>query len=144
MSSKPTARVTVVPTLRYEDAPKMIDWLCRAFGFEKHMVVPGEGDTIAHAQLTYGSGMIMLGTDQAHGGGFDELQTTPKKAGGIGTQSAYVIVPDCDAHYAQARAAGAEIVLELEDKDYGGKGYTARDPEGHVWSFGDYDPFAEG
>jgi uncharacterized glyoxalase superfamily protein PhnB len=142
MASPKDTVTTVIPSLRYENAPKAIDWLCRAFGFERHLVVPGEGGTIAHAQLTYGRGMIMLGSSGAHGGGFDELVKAPGEVGGIGTQSPYVIVEDADAHLARARAAGAEIVLDIEDKDYGGRGYTCRDLEGHVWSFGTYDPWA--
>ena len=142
MSRPKDTTATVIPSLRYQDAPKAIDWLCRAFGFEKHLVVPGEGDTIAHAQLTFGRGMIMLGSSGAHGGGFDELVKAPGEVGGIGTQSPYVIVDDADAHLARARAASAEIVLDIEDKAYGGRGYTCRDLEGHVWSFGTYDPWA--
>jgi uncharacterized glyoxalase superfamily protein PhnB len=142
MSGPKDTTVNVVSSLRYQDAPKAIDWLCRAFGFERHLVVPGDADSIAHAQLTYGNGMIMLGSSGTHGGGFDELVKAPGELGGVGTQSIYVIVADPDAHLARARAAGAEIVLDIEDKDYGGRGYTCRDPEGHVWSFGDYDPWA--
>ena len=142
MSRPKDTTATVIPSLRYQDAPKAIDWLCRAFGFERHLVVPGEGDTIAHAQLTFGRGMIMLGSSGAHGGGFDELVKAPGEVGGIGTQSPYVIVDDADAHLVRARAAGAEIVLDIEDKAYGGRGYTCRDLEGHVWSFGTYDPWA--
>ena len=144
MSRPKDTTATVIPSLRYQDAPKAIDWLCRAFGFEKHLVVPGEGDTVAHAQLTFGRGMIMLGSSGAHGGGFDELVKAPGEVGGIGTQSPYVIVDDADAHLARARAASAEIVLDIEDKAYGGRGYTCRDLEGHVWSFGTYDPWAHG
>ena len=142
MSRPQDTTATIVSSLRYQDAPKAIDWLCRAFGFERHLVVPGEGETIAHAQLTFGRGMVMLGSSGAHGGGFDELVKTPGEVGGVGTQSLYVIVDDADAHLARARAAGAEIVLDVEDKDYGGRGYTCRDLEGHVWSFGTYDPWA--
>ena len=142
MSRPKDTTATVVSSLRYQDAPKAIDWLCRAFGFERHLVVPGEGDTIAHAQLTFGRGMIMLGSSGAHGGGFDELVKAPGEVGGVGTHSLYVIVDDADSHLARARAAGAEIVLGIEDKDYGGRGYTCRDLEGHVWSFGTYDPWA--
>ena len=142
MSRPKDTTATVIPGLRYQDAPEAIDWLCRAFGFEKHLVVPGEGDSVAHAQLRYGNGMIMLGSAGRHGGGYDELVRTPAEVGGFNTQAPYVIVDDCKAHYERARAAGAEIVLALEDKDYGGSGYTCRDPEGNVWSFGDYDPWA--
>jgi uncharacterized glyoxalase superfamily protein PhnB len=137
----PRSAPTIIPTLRYRDAPAAIDWLCRAFGFEKHLVVPGEGGTIAHAQLTFGNGMIMLGS--ARDDEFGRLQKTPAQVGGVGTQSPYVIVADADAHYARAVAAGAEIVYPLKDEDYGGRGYSCRDPEGHLWNFGTYDPWAE-
>lgn len=134
---------TVIPGLRYHDAPKAIEWLCEAFGFEKFLVVPGEGDTIAHAQLVSGTGMIMLGSAGKHGGGYDALVKTPREMGGVSTQGAYIVVEHIEAHYRQAREAGAEIVLDLDAKDYGGSGYTCRDLEGHVWSFGDFDPWAE-
>jgi uncharacterized glyoxalase superfamily protein PhnB len=144
MSLPKKTRVNVIPGMRYHDAPAAIDWLCRAFGFEKHLVVPGEKDgVIVHAQLRYGNGMVMLGSTGAHGGGFDELMTTPRQIQGRETQSAYVIVEDVDAHHDRAVAAGAEVVMPLEDKDYGGRGYSCRDLEGHIWSFGDFDPFAD-
>jgi uncharacterized glyoxalase superfamily protein PhnB len=126
--------------MRYRDATTAIEWLCAAFGFEKHLVVPGDDGTIAHAQLSFGNGMIMLGS--AGKGEFDELVKPPSVTGGIGTQSAYIIVEDADEHYARAVAAGAQIVMELKDEDYGGRGYSCRDPEGHIWNFGTYDPWA--
>jgi uncharacterized glyoxalase superfamily protein PhnB len=132
---------TVIPTLRYRDAATAIEWLCRAFGLEKHLVVPGEGNTIAHAQLTFGNGMIMLGT--ARDDEFGNLQKTPGQVGGVGTQSPYIIVPDADAHYARAVAAGAKVVYALRDEDYGGRSYSCLDPEGHLWNFGTYDPWNE-
>jgi uncharacterized glyoxalase superfamily protein PhnB len=130
---------TIVPTMRYHDATAAIEWLCRAFGFEKQLVVPGENGGIAHAQLAFGNGMIMLG--DAHDDEYGKLVRPPRDAGGVSTGSPYVIVADVDGHYARAVAAGAKIVLDIEDKDYGGRGYTCRDPEGHVWSFGSYDPW---
>ena len=140
--SKPKKTVaTIIPGLRYQDAPKEVEWLCQAFGFAKHLVVAGEGDTIAHAQLVFGNGMIMLGSSKGHGGSYDELVKPPREVGGIATQGTYMIVEDPDAHCAQARAAGAEIILDVEDQDYGGRGYTGRDLEDNVWSFGDYDPW---
>ncbi len=144
MSLPKKSTVNVIPGMRYADAPAAIDWLCRAFGFEKHLVVPGEGEgVIAHAQLRYGNGMIMLGSAGKHGGGFDELMTTPREIQGRETQSAYVIVEDVDAHHERAIAAGAEVVMPLKDQYYGGRGYSCRDLEGHIWSFGDYDPLAD-
>jgi uncharacterized glyoxalase superfamily protein PhnB len=143
MSLPKKTTVNVMTGLRYHDAPAAVDWLCRAFGFERHLVVPGEEEgVIAHAELRFGNGMVMLGSAGKHGGGFDEVMTTPREIGGRNTQSLYVIVEDPAAHHARALAAGAEVVLPLEKKDYGGSGYSCRDLEGHVWSFGDYDPFA--
>ena len=139
MSAQPV-RVTVIPTMRYRDAPKMIDWLCKAFGFEKHFVVPGEGGEITHAQLTFGNGMIMCGSARD-----DDWGKLVKPVADVGTTTgaAYVIVRDVDAHYAHAKAAGAQIVRELENTPYGSREYAARDPEGQVWDFGTYDPWAE-
>jgi uncharacterized glyoxalase superfamily protein PhnB len=129
---------SVIPTLRYRDAAAAIDWLCRAFGFARHLVVPGENGSIAHAQLTFGRGMIMLGS--ARDDAFGALQKPPG-AGGVSTQSAYIIVSDADAHHACAVAAGARVVYPLTDEDYGGRGYSCLDLEGHLWNFGTYDPW---
>lgn len=130
---------TIIPTMRYRDAPAAIEFLCDAFGFEKHLVVPGDNGTIAHAQLTYGNGMIMLGT--ARDDEFGALQKTPGDVGGVGTESPYIIVADPDAHYRRAKKAGAEIVVEIADQEHGGRLYSCRDPEGHLWNFGSYDPW---
>ena len=133
------ATSTVIPAMRYRDAAAAIEWLCNAFGFQNHLVVPGDNGGIAHAQLSFGNGMIMLGS--ARDDEFGQWVKPPREIGGVGTQSAYVIVDDADAHYARAKAAGAEIVTEVEDQDYGGRLYSCRDPEGHLWSFGTYDPW---
>jgi len=134
-------KATVIPCLRYRDAPAAIDWLCRAFGFERQLVVPGEEGQIMHAQLSFGNGMLMLGsvTDTEYG----RLMKQPEETGGAGTQSLYVVVNSADALYTSAKAAGAEIVIELKDEDYGGRGFSCRDLEGHIWSFGTYDPWEE-
>lgn len=129
----------IIPTMRYRDAPAAIDWLCRAFGFERHLVVPDGDGGIAHAQLRFGNGMIMLGSTRE--GPFDQLTAQPEAIGGKATQSPYVVVAEIDAHYARARAAGAAIVLDIKDEPYGGRGYSCRDPEGHLWNFGSYDPW---
>jgi uncharacterized glyoxalase superfamily protein PhnB len=132
-------KTTVIPCLRYRNAPAAIEWLCQAFGFEKHLVVRGEGETIAHAQLSFGNGMIMLGSVKESE--FDRLIKQPDEIGGAETQSAYVIVSNADALYARAKAAGAKIVLDIKDEDYGGRGFSCRDLEGHLWNFGTYDPW---
>jgi uncharacterized glyoxalase superfamily protein PhnB len=131
---------TIIPSLRYRNALAAIDWLCRAFGFDKHVVHAGDDGMVHHAQLTFGNGMIMLGS-VASGGEWGTRIAQPDEIGGRETQCPCVIVADCDAHYAQAKAAGAVIVDELETKDYGGKGYSCRDLEGHLWWFGEYDPW---
>ena len=131
---------TIVPTLRYHDVAAAIGWLCNAFGFEEHHLVHADDGRVRYAELTFGNGMIMLGS--ARDDEFGQWVKPPGETGGIGTQSAYVIVEDADAHYSRAKASGAEIVMEVEDQDYGGRLYSCRDPEGHLWSFGTYDPWA--
>jgi uncharacterized glyoxalase superfamily protein PhnB len=127
--------------MRYRDAPAAIEWLCRAFGFEKHAVYPNADGTIAHAQLTFGNGMVMLGSVN-NGTPYSQLVRQPDEIGKVETQSPCLIVSDSDAVYATAKAAGAEIVMDIADMDYGGRAFTCRDPEGHLWSVGSYDPWA--
>ena len=132
---------TVIPTLSYRDAPAMIDWLVRAFGFRKQAVYM-DGDVVLHAQLTFGNGMVMLGS-AGKDGDWARLMVQPGEIGGRATHGVCVIVEDADAHYAQAKAAGAAIEIDIADQNYGGRGYAARDPEGYVWWFGSYDPWSE-
>jgi uncharacterized glyoxalase superfamily protein PhnB len=122
----------IYPVLRYRDAHAAIDFLCEAFGFERHAVYEGGDGTIEHAQLGHGGGMVMLSSEPEH----DE-RGWGKHAGQGWT---YIVVDDPDAHHERASAAGAEIIRELEDQDYGSRDYSARDPEGNIWSFGTYDP----
>jgi uncharacterized glyoxalase superfamily protein PhnB len=131
---------TIIPTLRYRDANAAIIWLGQAFGFEPFLVVDGENDTIAHAQLSLpGGGMIMMGT--AGKRDFDAFQKPPESLDGIVTQSAYIVVADVNAHHERAVAAGAVVVIPLTSEDHG-RGYSCRDLEGHVWNFGDFNPWA--
>ena len=105
-------RATLIPCLRYRDASAAIEWLCKAFGFEKMLVVPEGKDRIAHAQLSFGNGMIMLGSvsDNAYG----RLLKQPDEIGGAQTQTVYAIVTDPDAVYVQAKAAGAAAGASVE------------------------------
>jgi uncharacterized glyoxalase superfamily protein PhnB len=121
----------IIPTLRYDDAKAAIDFLERAFGFDRKAVMENEDGTIGHAELTSGRGMVMIGSS---GRGDSQFDT--------GHASIYVIVDDPDAVHDRAKAAGADISRELSDMDYGSREFSARDPEGNVWSFGTYDPFA--
>lgn len=134
----------LIPTLRYRDAPAAIDWLQRAFGFERHAVYedPDDPAIVHHAELRFGSGMLMLGSARESLGP-EWAVLTPAQAGGS-TGAIYAIVDDPDAHCAHARAAGAEILREPTDQSYGSRDYMARDPEGHVWSFGTYRPARSG
>lgn len=129
------AKATMHPFARYEDASAAIDWLERAFGLERRMVVPGDDGSVVHAELGLGESVFMIGS----AGGTDIGVQPPKRLGGA-TAGIYVVIDEVDAHCERARAEGAEITREPEDTPYGSREYTARDPEGHPWSFGDYVP----
>ena len=119
----------IIPTIRYQDAHGAIDFLERAFGFERRAVHENEDGTVLHSELTHGRGMVMLGSRKEG----DKFET--------GRAVIYVIVGDPDAVHDRAKAAGATIVSELVDQDYGSREFAAEDLEGNIWSFGTYDPF---
>ena len=133
-------RSTVIPAMRYRDCVAAIEWLCKALGFEKNALYMGENNLVMHAQLTFGNGMIMLGSAQNDRESSKQM-VQPEEIGMRETQHACLIVSDADEIYATAKAAGAEIVGELKEMDYGGKAFSCRDPEGHLWSVGTYDPW---
>lgn len=114
------------PYLYYEDGPAAMDWLAKAFGFRERMRVEEEGGVVRHAEMELGDGVIMLGTPEGH--------KNPAHLGQV-TVGMYVRVDDVDTHFQQAKAAGAEIDAEPEDKEYGDRSYGCRDPEGHQWWF---------
>lgn len=124
----------VYPCLCYEDAEAAIEWLCRAYGFEKRLVVPGPEGTIRHSELTFDDGVIMVNTART-----EEGRHAPAGLAGM-PQMLSVCVADPDAHYAQSKAAGAEIIDEPADSPFGTRGYTTRDLEGHLWHFSNYRP----
>ena len=145
MREIPTTRI--FPFLRYQDAPAAFEWLARAFGFEKQMLVPGSDGTIAHAQLRYGGSLIMIASVgdeekliQISSARDDAMKLKRPAVVGGATQGIYVYVEDVTAHHDRAKAAGAEIIMELEDTEHGSREYMARDIEGHLWSFGTYAP----
>jgi uncharacterized glyoxalase superfamily protein PhnB len=139
MSSIPKQTLcNVIPCMRYRDAPAAIDWLCATLGFEATLVVPNEDGTIAHAQLSFGNSMIMLGS--VFDTEFGSLMKQPGEVGGFNTQSTYLVVNNADLVYGRVLESGAKILLDIKDEDYGGRGFTCRDPEGHIWSIGTYDP----
>jgi uncharacterized glyoxalase superfamily protein PhnB len=126
----------LMPTLRYADAKAAIDWLERAFGFERHAVYENDEGRVEHAELRFGSnGMVMLGSVRET----PFPVRTPAEAGGV-TSMVYLIVDDADVAHDRAVAAGAEIIRGLTDQDYGSREFSVRDPEGYVWNFGTYRP----
>jgi uncharacterized glyoxalase superfamily protein PhnB len=121
----------VWPTLKARDARTLIRFLVDAFGFEE-VVVYGDGDRVDHAQLSWPpGGGIMLGSVREEDSG-DDWQLQP------GTFGGYVVTDEPDALFARATAAGATILRELHDTDYGSRDFAVRDPEGNYWSFGTY------
>ena len=140
MPDRTTTHSTVIPGMHYRNAADAIEWLCRVFGFEKHAVYTGPGNTIMHAELTLGSGMIMLGSVNEKMP--ERRMKLPAEVGGAQTRGVSLIVKDADAIYARAKEAGAAIVEDIESKPYGGRGFTCLDPEGHIWHVGTYDPWA--
>lgn len=126
----------VVPVLSFRDGSEMVSWLCAAFGFAPAQVVAGDDGVVHHAELALGRAMVMGGSARDDG-------DYAAVAYGPGTAMLYVALEDeaaVDAHCERARAAGAEIVLGPASKEYGGRDYTARDPEGNLWTFGSYAP----
>jgi uncharacterized glyoxalase superfamily protein PhnB len=143
MKTNGTNGSTIIPALRYRDAHAAIDWLVKVFGFAKQAVFDGPDNTVMHAQLTYGGGMVMLGsaTNNATGRHWVSVE----EAGGRETVGLCLVVSDaeCEAIYVRVKAAGTEIVQELSKPDYGGQAFSCRDLEGHIWWVGSYNPWAE-
>ena len=139
MSLAASTVATITPCLTYRNAPAAIEWLCKTFGFEKHAVYADDDGGIAHAELKFGNGMIMLGSvrDSAYG----SLLKQPDENEGRVTQSICVVTNDPDEIHRRATAAGARILIAIKDENYGGRGFTCADLEGHVWTFGSYDPW---
>lgn len=134
-------KAAIIPCLRYSDAPAAIEWLCTHFGFSRHLIVPGDDGSILHAQLRFGNGMIMLGSASRDDNEYSRMLKQPDELGGAQTQTVYAVVNDADAVYQLAKKGGARIAIEIKDEDYGGRGFSCYDLEGHLWSFGTYDPF---
>jgi uncharacterized glyoxalase superfamily protein PhnB len=142
MKPTPEGWPRISSCVTYRNAADMIDWLCRAYGFEIRLKVEGDEGRIEHSELTYGNdGLIMVSSEkQGYGNEHGAPLRSPASVNGANTQSLMVYVDDVEAHCTQARAAGATIVNELADHDYGedywtDRGYGASDPEGHMWWF---------
>jgi uncharacterized glyoxalase superfamily protein PhnB len=119
--------------LSYVDAKAAYRWLEAAFGFEPLMVLMDADGNLAHSEMRFGDSVVMVGTE------WTGQHRSPKSLGGVNSQSVHVQLArgeDIDAHCARARAAGAEIIAEPDTQFYGDRTYRARDPEGHIWTFG--------
>ena len=139
MKPPPAGWPRISSAIFYDDAGAAIDWLCRAFDFSVRLRIEGEGGRIEHSELTFGEGLVMVGS-----GGEDPKRSvpyaSPRSLDGANTQVLCVQVEDVDAHHARAMAAGAKVTRELATTDYGSdywtdRTYEAEDPEGHRWFF---------
>ncbi|KIF70464.1 hypothetical protein HY68_20815 [Streptomyces sp. AcH 505] len=127
---------SIYPTILYADPKAAIRTLKEGFGFTEVAVYEAEDGTVAHAELSCGNGMVMLGAKGREG-------VFAKAMGDGGPVGVYVVIEDVDAHHARAVEQGVEILMAPTDQDYGSRDYIARDAEGNVWSFGTYAPGAE-
>lgn len=139
-SSSSTQAPRIFPAFRFRDAGRMIEWLVATLGFTVHARFDNEDGTVGHAELAYGSSLIMLGQDRE-----DEFGAIVGRAGAHtqGGKSFYIAVDDVDASFERASAAGARIEQGLTDRDYGSREFICRDPEGNVWCLGSYWPKAD-
>jgi uncharacterized glyoxalase superfamily protein PhnB len=128
----------VVPTITYRNTTAMVEWLCDTFGFRRQLIVKGENGEVKHAELTFGECMIMV--EAVQHSPFEKLVVHPDQIGGVETQTCYLIVADVEAYCAKVKAKNAEIIFGVKAENGGGQGYACRDPEGHLWMFGTYDP----
>jgi uncharacterized glyoxalase superfamily protein PhnB len=131
-STPSTEPKNVWPCVNYVDARAAIRFLTEAFGFVETLTVPGDSeDVVVHAELRWPEGGgVMLGTANRPDSPFSQLPTS--------CASLYVVTDDPHAVYARATKAGAKMVSEMRDEDYGSTGFSVADPEGNLWSFGTY------
>jgi uncharacterized glyoxalase superfamily protein PhnB len=124
-------RNSLTSAVSYRDPASALDWLETAFGFERAMVITDKDGNIGHAEMRFRESLLMVGSE------WSDDHRSPASVGGKNTQSVHVqLEKDIDGHCERARASGAEILMEPEDQFYGDRTYRARDPEGHIWTFG--------
>ena len=119
---------SVYPVLKYDDAHAAIDFLERAFGFERHAIHEGEAGAIVHAELRFGDQVVMVSLDRRRRPGLRPGRGAPPST------SSSTRSTRCTT---RAKAAGAEIVMAPTDQDYGSRDFSVRDPEGNIWSVRD-------
>lgn len=129
--STPTKRPALTSAVVYKDPMAALKWLQEAFGFEVAMLITDQDGKLAHSEMSFDNGLVMIGNE------WTEKHRSPNSIGGLNTQTVHVqLDSDIDAHCERARKAGAEILAEPENQFYGDRTYRARDPEGHIWTFG--------
>lgn len=127
----PFRRPAFTSAIVYKDPSAALNWLEQAFGFERSMVITGQDGTLSHSEMRFADGVIYVGWEWAG------HTASPASIAGKNTQSIHVRIEDgIDAHCERARVAGAIVLSEPKDEFYGDRTYSARDPEGHVWTFG--------
>lgn len=127
-----TTRTALWPCLSFRDARAMVDFLVNAFGFQRTALYAREGDPsiVEHGELRWPlGGGLMFGSAEKDDSPFSRPP---------GTDSLYLVCENPDDLFARATAAGAEVVRGMRDEDYGSRGFSVRDPEGNIWSFGTY------
>lgn len=131
MSAPEFKRNSLTSALCYRDPKKALDWLQEAFGFEIAMLVTDDKGEIGHSEMRFGDSFVMIGSE------WSEDHRSPASIDHKNTQTVHVhLMKDIDGHCERARKAGAEILQEPGDQFYGDRTYRARDPEGHIWTFG--------
>lgn len=122
-------RPSLTSALVYRDPKAALAWLERAFGFELFMLLEDGDGNVAHSEMRYGTGVIMVGSE------WSDDHRSPVALEGCNTQSVHIgTADDINAHCARARAAGGEIVAEPSYQFYGAWTYRCRDLEGHLWT----------
>jgi uncharacterized glyoxalase superfamily protein PhnB len=124
----------IYPVLKYEDAYAAMEFLEKAFGFERLHVYEGQDGGIAHAEMRFGDEVVMFSSAG---------EGDPRFNQGVGRTTVYLAVDDVDPHFERAREAGAEVMMEPTDQDYGSRDFAVRDPEGNIWAFGTWRPKLE-
>src|ERR1700761_5154282 len=123
-------RPSFIPALAYRDNRAALKWLEDAFGFEPSEVLTDSDGNIVHAEMSYGDGVVMIGSE------WEDWTRSPASLGGKNTQRVRVRIDQgIDEHFERARKAGAEVVMEPADQFYGDRSYVVKDPEGHYWTF---------
>ena len=135
MSDQSARKQSVVPYLVYENSTQALDYLCKAFGFKEITRIPREDGTLMHAEVEHEGSIIMLGTPVDENGKVKKLRLP---ANATQPSSTMCYVSDIPKHYARAKAAGARITMELQERSHGEQMYAATDTEDHAWYFSTY------